>query len=147
LAAVICMTPLLILGLLLILWALRKRPTPPPSPKPAPPPMPTGPYLEIVTPTGDPHRFDLNPDGITIGRAQENDLVITQDFSAWETVSRHHARVHQQAGRWIVEDLNSTNGIYVNERRTGRNLLRDGWRLGIGGVKFVFRAGTGEAQR
>jgi hypothetical protein len=143
--AVICLIPLLILGLLLILWALRrKRPTPLP---PSPPPAPTGPYLESVGIPGGPRRFDLRPDGITIGRATENDLVITQDFPAWETVSRHHARVYQQAGRWIIEDLSSMNGIYVNEKRTGRNLLHDGWQLGIGGVEFVFRAGTGEAQR
>jgi len=143
--AVICLIPLLILGLLLIPWALRrKRPTPLP---PSPPPAPTGPHLESVGTPGGLRRFDLRADGITIGRAMENDLVITQDFPAWETVSRRHARVYQQAGRWIIEDLNSMNGIYVNEKRTGRNLLRDGWQLGIGGVEFVFHAGTGEAQR
>ncbi len=112
--------------------------------------MPPGPYLESIGTPGGPRRFDLKPDGIIIGRAlalPDVDLVITQDFPAWETVSSRHARVHQQAGHWIVEDLDSTNGIYVNERRTGRNLLRDGWRLGIGGVKFVFRASTGEARQ
>jgi len=89
----------------------------------------------------------LKPDGSTIGRTQENELVITQDFPGWESVSRHHARIYEQAGHWIVEDLNSMNGVYVNEKRTGKNLLRDGWRLSIGGVEFIFRAGTGEAQR
>lgn len=145
LVAAICLAPLLILGLLPILWVLRrKRPTPPP---PSRPPVPTGPYLESVGTPGGSRRFGLNPDGVTIGRASENDLVITQDFPAWETVSRRHACVYQRAGRRIVEDLNSMNGIYVNERRTGRNLLCDGWRLGIGGVEFIFRAGTGEARR
>ena len=143
--AAICTTPLLILGLLLVLWAFRRKktratPTPPP-----PPPAPAAPYLESTSIPGSPHRFDLGPDGITIGRAPENDLVITQDFPGWETVSRSHARVYRQAGRWIIEDLDSTNGVYVNERRTGRNLLRDGWRLGIGEVEFIFRTGTGEA--
>ncbi len=136
---------LLILGLLLILWAFRRkkpRPTPPP-----PPPMPIAPHLESVGIPGGPRRFDLKPDGLTIGRAPESDLVITQDFPAWETISRHHARIYQQEGRWIVEDLDSMNGVYVNGRRTGRNLLRDGWRLGVGGVEFVFRTSTGEAQR
>ena len=144
--AAICTTPLLILGLLLILWAFRRkktRATPIPTPTP-PPPAPAAPYLESIGIAGGPHRFDLGPDGITIGRAPENDLVITQDFPGWETVSRSHARVYRQAGHWIIEDLDSTNGVYVNERRTGRNLLRDGWRLGIGEVEFVFRAGTGE---
>ena len=107
--------------------------------------MPAAPYLESTSTPGGPLRFDLGPDGITVGRAPENDLIITQDFPGWETVSRSHARVYRQAGHWIVEDLDSMNGVYVNGRRTGRNLLRDGWRLGIGEVEFVFRAGTGEA--
>jgi len=103
--------------------------------------------MESVGTPGGPRRFDLKPDGVTIGRAPENDLVITQDLAGWETISHHHARIYQQEGLWIIEDLDSMNGIYVNERRTGRNLLRDGWRLGIGGVEFVFRADTGEASR
>jgi len=144
---VICLIPLLFLGLLLILWGLRrKRPTPPPTPVSPPPPI--SPYLESIGTLGGPRRFDLKPDGITIGRAPDLadvDLVITQDFPGWETVSRRHAFVHQQADHWIVEDLDSMNGIYVNERRTGRNLLRDGWQLRIGEVEFVFLAGTGEA--
>ena len=96
------------------------------------------------TPDG-PRRFNLNREGMTIGRAEENDLIITQDFPNWETVSHHHARIYEQAGRWIVEDAGSMNGVYVNGRRTGRNLLREGWRIGIGGVEFIFHTGTGEA--
>jgi pSer/pThr/pTyr-binding forkhead associated (FHA) protein len=143
LTAGVCLVPLLLLGLLLILWILRKRtrPTPPP------PPGPTGPYLESIGAPGGPRRFDLTPEGVTIGRATENSLVITDDIPGWETTSRHHARIYEQAGSWIVEDLDSMNGIYVNGKRTGRNLLRDGWQLSIGGVEFTFRAGTGEALR
>jgi hypothetical protein len=138
----ICLIPLLILGLLLILATLwRARPRPTPSP---PPPVPTGPYLESTATPGSQGRLHLKPDGVTIGQTSENDLVITQDLPGWETVSRRHARIYAQAGRWIVEDLDSMNGIYVNGRRTGRNLLRDGWRLGVGGVEFVFHASTGE---
>ncbi|MEA3338346.1 MAG: FHA domain-containing protein [Chloroflexota bacterium] len=112
-----------------------------------PPPIAAGAYLESAGAPDGPRRFDLNPEGITIGRAAENSLVITQDFPGWETVSRQHARVYEQAGRWIVEDMDSMNGVYVNGSRTGHNLLRDGWRLDIGGVKFIFHAGTGEARQ
>jgi hypothetical protein len=143
----ICLIPLLILGLLFILatlWRARPRPTPPPSP---PPPASTGPYLESTAAPGGQGRLYLKPDGVTIGQAPENDLVVMQDLPGWETVSRHHARIYAQAGRWIVEDLGSMNGIYVNGRRTGRNLLRDGWRLGVGGVEFVFHASTGEERQ
>jgi hypothetical protein len=145
LAAAICLIPLLILGLLLIPWILRrKKPRPVPTP---PPPTPTGPHLESVGTPDGPRRFNLKPEGTTIGRAPDlssNDLTITQDFPRWETVSHRHARIYQRDDRWIVEDNNSMNGIYVNGRRTGRNLLRDGCQLNIGGVEFVFRADTGE---
>ena len=144
LAAAICLIPLLMLGLLLILAVLwKKRPQPEPPPPP-PPPVPTGPYLESVDPAGGPRRLYLTPDGVTVGQSPENDIVITQDIPHWETVSRRHARIYEQAGRWIVEDVGSSNGIYVNGRRTGRNALRDGWRLGIAGVEFVFRTNAGE---
>jgi hypothetical protein len=137
--AVICLIPLLLLGLLLVLRTLRAKSRPrPPTP---PSPVTAGPYLESVGTPGGPRRFDLKPDGFTIGRAPDSDLVITQDLAA----SRYHARIYRQVDRWIVEDLDSMNGVYVNGRRTGRNLLRDGWRLRIGGAEFVFHTGTGEA--
>jgi pSer/pThr/pTyr-binding forkhead associated (FHA) protein len=135
----------------LVLRALRRktpRPiSPPPSASAHPPPTPTGPHLESVGTSGGRCHLDLRPDGVTIGRAPENDLVITQDLPGWETVSRRHARIYEQAGHWIVEDLNSTNGIYVNGKRTGRNLLREGWQLRVGGVEFLFRASTGEERQ
>ncbi|MCX7856208.1 MAG: FHA domain-containing protein [Anaerolineae bacterium] len=82
---------------------------------------------------------------MTVGRAPDNDLIITPEFAGWETVSRHHARIYRRGENWVVEDLGSTNGIYINGRRTGRNLLRDGWRLEVGSVAFTFRAGRGGA--
>jgi hypothetical protein len=148
LAGAICLTPLFILALLLVILALRRGktapvPSPPPTPV-APPTISAGPHLESTHTAGGPRCFGLRPDGITVGRDRENDLVVTQDFSRWETVSNYHARIYQLAGRWIVEDINSMNGVYVNGKRTGRNLLQDGWQLDIGGVGFVFRARTEE---
>jgi hypothetical protein len=146
LAAVLCLIPLLILGLVCVLWILRRKPRAVPSPPPPTPrPVPARAHLESAAPGSGPRLFDLKPQGITIGRGQENDLVITHDFPGWETVSRHHVRVCEQGGRWVVEDLDSTNGVYVNGRRTGHNLLREGWRLGVGGVEFIFHADVGEA--
>jgi len=141
---VICLIPLLALGLLLVLAALWKAK---PRSASGSPPTPTGPYVESVGIPGSPRRFHLKPDGVTIGQAPGNDLVISEDFPQWDTVSRRHARIYAKADRWIVEDLGSRNGVYVNGRRTGKNLLRDGWRLGIGGVEFVFHANTGEERQ
>jgi hypothetical protein len=151
LAGSICLISLFILALLLIILAMRrKKPAPAPSPPPTPvtPAIPTaGPHLESVHTAGGPRRFGLRPEGIIIGRDQEADLTITQDFPRWDTVSNYHARIYQLTGHWIVEDINSMNGVYVNGKRTGRNLLRDGWQLDIGGVGFVFRARTEEAEQ
>ncbi len=134
---------LFILAILVMRKAKRGRK---PVPPPVPPTASSQPYLESNTTSG-PRRFELNPEGITIGRAEENNLVITQDFPGWETVSRRHARIYERGGRWIIEDAGSMNGVYVNGSRTGHNLLREGWRIGVGGVEFIFHTGTGEASR
>jgi len=81
---------------------------------------------------------------LTIGRAPENDVVIDADLPGADSVSRQHARIVFRDGLWIVEDLESQNGVYVNGRRTGRNLLQDGWVVSIGGVQFVFHSAGGE---
>lgn len=94
-------------------------------------------YLEL--PGGDAsQRFALLAEGTTLGRAKDNTLVIDASSSAWETVSAYHARIFYVDNDWRVEDLNSHNGVYVNGRRTGRNLLRDGWEISIGNVRFIF---------
>jgi hypothetical protein len=145
LVAVICLVLLLII---LVLRRKREKSIPSSSPPPAVPSLPvTGPYLESASITGDRHRFGLKADGVSIGRSLENDLIITQDFPEWETVSQRHAWIYQWVDHWIVEDISSMNGIQVNGRRTGRNLLRDGWQLDIGGVEFVFRATTEETEQ
>jgi hypothetical protein len=103
-------------------------------------------WLEITGTHKEPRRFPLKPEGTTLGRASDNDLVIARDFPGWETVSPHHARIYRHGSRWVLEDLKSANGVYVDGIRTGRNLLRDGWRVGIGGVEFVFRGGGSQAK-
>jgi hypothetical protein len=144
-----CLILLLFLSLALVISVLRRKRAKPPTTVPSAPATPprraTGPYLESVHTTGSDRRFALRPEGVTVGRSPENDLVITQDFPGWETVSQRHAWIYQWVNRWIIEDISSTNGIHVNGRRTGRNLLRDGWQLDIGGVEFVFRANAEEA--
>jgi hypothetical protein len=56
--------------------------------------------------------FDLNKPVITIGREAGNDVVLEDP-----QVSRHHARLTLQAGGYVVEDLGSTNGTFINEQR------------------------------
>jgi pSer/pThr/pTyr-binding forkhead associated (FHA) protein len=57
---------------------------------------------------------------ITIGRDPDN--VIRIDNPA---VSKHHARIIKEQDQFFIEDLNSTNGTYINEKPIRRLALRD----------------------
>lgn len=52
---------------------------------------------------------------ITIGRAQDSTLVLDDDYASTE-----HARIYAAGSDWIVEDLNSTNGTWLDKTRITR---------------------------
>jgi hypothetical protein len=54
----------------------------------------------------------LGEEQITIGRAADATLVLTDDYA-----STRHARFYPQNGEWIVEDLGSTNGTYLDRQK------------------------------
>jgi hypothetical protein len=54
-------------------------------------------------------RITLGEAHITIGRAEDSTLVITDDYA-----SARHARLVPRDGQWFVEDLGSTNGTYLD---------------------------------
>jgi pSer/pThr/pTyr-binding forkhead associated (FHA) protein len=56
--------------------------------------------------------FPLTDAQITIGRADDATLVLTDDYA-----STRHARIFPQDGQWIVEDLGSTNGTYLDRQK------------------------------
>lgn len=64
---------------------------------------------------------------VTIGRAPDNDIYIDN-----LAVSNYHARIYAEAGRLVVEDLNSLNGTFVNDARVERTELRDADSIRIG---------------
>ena len=75
----------------------------------------------------------LTGDVLTIGRSPHSDLFLDD-----VTVSRHHARIIRDENDFLVEDLNSLNGTYVNRKRVGRHRLSDGDELQIGKYKLAF---------
>lgn len=86
----------------------------------------------LIDPTGQGH--NLNDEVTTIGRAIECDIVVTA-----KRISREHARIMREGWRTILEDLNSTNGTFVNEERLLEPMqLRDGDKIDFGGVVFNF---------
>jgi type II secretory pathway predicted ATPase ExeA len=69
----------------------------------------------------------LDRDRILVGRHEWNDLQLEHG-----SVSRHHALMVRAEGRWVIVDLNSTNGIRINGRRVKIAGLASGDRLEIG---------------
>jgi pSer/pThr/pTyr-binding forkhead associated (FHA) protein len=59
--------------------------------------------------------IDLTDQQITLGRAKDATLVLNDDYS-----SSRHARIFPQDGQWIVEDLGSTNGTYLDRQKVTR---------------------------
>jgi hypothetical protein len=88
------------------------------------------PYLS--DPIGREHH--LTGDSITIGRAVENHIVITS-----KRVSREHARVRRDGWRVMLEDMDSTNGTFLNDERLFSSVaLHDGDHIRIGDVVLTF---------
>ncbi len=86
----------------------------------------------LTDPTGRSH--DLVETLTTIGRAVENDIVITSS-----RVSREHAHITRQGWRVFVEDAGSTNGTFLNGERVLQPMqLRDGDQIKVGDVLFIF---------
>ena len=80
------------------------------------------------------HTFDR--DAITVGATEDNDLAIGD-----ETVSRQHCRIFMEGGGFMIRDLDSTNGSYVNERRvTAKHDLVDNDLVTFGKTNFKFKS-------
>jgi pSer/pThr/pTyr-binding forkhead associated (FHA) protein len=82
-------------------------------------------------------RYELSNDAATIGRDRTNDIVVSDDSK----VSRSHAEMQFRDERWLLVDLGSRNGTIVNGRRVRQHPLKDGDRIQVGLIEFVFVAG------
>lgn len=71
---------------------------------------------------------------ITIGRGEENDIVIPENF-----VSHHHAVIYQHGNQYVIEDLGSVNHTYVNGNAlSGKAYIKPGDEVQIGMVVLRF---------
>ncbi len=95
--------------------------------------------LVLIYPTGADmgRRFPLSGDEVVIGRGSDCSLQLDRD-----SVSRRHVRLRPGVSGWMVEDLGSTNGTYVNDKPVERGALADGDLLRVGGAIFKFLMGA-----
>jgi hypothetical protein len=81
--------------------------------------------------------LDLSEGVTTIGRRPDNDIVLSD-----RAVSGRHARIELTGGQVTIQDLDSTNGTFVNGRRVVTHSLQDGDMIAIGNYRLGFGRGA-----
>jgi pSer/pThr/pTyr-binding forkhead associated (FHA) protein len=81
-------------------------------------------------------KFLIDKDITTAGRHPESDIFLDD-----VTVSRRHAEFRRKDGRFVVHDVGSLNGTYVNRQRVEDTQLANGDELQIGKFKLTFFMG------
>ena len=82
-------------------------------------------------------KYPLNQSSILIGRSSKTDIQIDQD-----SISRNHAMLLNDGARYLVRDLGSTNGTYVNDHQLNEHTLLDGDQIRVGRTIFKFLMGS-----
>ncbi len=77
--------------------------------------------------------FQLKQTVVNIGRRLDNSLVIDDP-----RVSRNHAQLRAIRGRYVLFDLNSSGGTYINGQRTTQSVLYPGDVISLAGVSVIF---------
>ncbi len=96
------------------------------------------PERPLITVTRGPRKGEVFPlsvdSAICIGRARANDVVLED-----EAVSGQHCRIRPERGRFVLHDLQSTNGTLANGRRIERHRLEEGDVIQVGETSLLFR--------
>jgi pSer/pThr/pTyr-binding forkhead associated (FHA) protein len=77
--------------------------------------------------------FPLKRETIRIGRHRDNDFIVTES-----TVSRFHAEIRWEDGKYVIYDLDSTSGVYVNHKKVDRAVLHSGDMLELSNFPMIF---------
>src|SRR3984893_1608806 len=76
--------------------------------------------------------FYLDEPVVSIGRLGSNDICLEDPF-----VSRHHCVIRKEGDEYVIEDLNSANGTYLNGERVNAGSLKEGCLIEIGASRFL----------
>jgi len=78
--------------------------------------------------------YPISKTAVRIGRGSDNDLSLKND-----SVSRHHAEILcKRDGSFVITDLDSGNGIFVNDEEVSQKVILTGDKIEIGEVTFTF---------
>jgi serine phosphatase RsbU (regulator of sigma subunit) len=101
--------------------------------------------LLVLSPSGERSRVPLQPLPFLLGRQPDNNLVLRDNRA-----SRQHARIVSENGAYVIEDLSSRHGTWVNGERIGRHVLRNSDRIEFGvrdSFQITFAFDHGEINR
>ncbi len=101
--------------------------------------------LLVLSPSGQRSRVALEALPFMLGRQPDNDLVLRDNRA-----SRQHARIISENGAYVIEDLSSRHGTWVNGERIARHVLRNSDRIEFGvrdSFQLTFSLDHGEINR
>ncbi|MBL8784476.1 MAG: sigma 54-interacting transcriptional regulator [Deltaproteobacteria bacterium] len=84
---------------------------------------------------GSPAEYIFDQPTVTLGAMDDNDIVVDDD-----TVSRYHCRISQDDDAWVIQDLGSTNGTFVNRVRIKEAFLKPGCLVTVGKTDVRFQS-------
>ena len=83
----------------------------------------------------------FEPGRIIVGRSPDNEIYINSKF-----VSRHHAQLVSNEDGCIIEDLNSTNGVFVGEKQVKNHRLKNGEAVSLGVHELIYTDFTASSE-
>jgi Mg-chelatase subunit ChlD len=95
--------------------------------------VPASAVAQLIGPSGE--QLPIS-DGAVLGRDPDCAIRLLDD-----AVSRQHVQFRYARGAWYIQDLNSSNGTFINGARVTATALRDGDRIAIGPYELKFRIG------